>query len=609
MGILTLSGGGFRATFFHLGVARYLAEKGLLNQITHIFSVSGGSVLAAHMVKNWEAYVNPATFGTVASQLVDLARSDMRGRIVRKWLFLRVLILFCSVVVAQLLWFLPDLPSFARWGGLVPLLGGTATFWYFRRRWSRVAFLADAYDQRLFNSCTLGSLVKRDICILATNLTTASVSWFTNKGYGGIIDGEARVIGNPEMKVSTAVAASSAYPALFEPVEITSLNVARNRTQFPNNHYLSDGGLFDNLGVHAMRVLHPNLHGDAPIFISDAGGVCDATFHTSFPFLVGRTLRITDIFMRRIGDLEQALHIADAQGTLITLSKPVQVDRALNEELQYDARNMRTDFDEFSPLEIQVLYYHGYTAAMEMLDPGGRINGFSFDANGVPIAVELDSSRWLPIKNHEATYWPNPHGLMAKSGRHSIGVFRPSNAVSWAIALFIVFGILLTRPVLTRIASYLPFLPKEKDLDLKTAYFDSNVAEYREDVQRRTIAKVETLFNVAQAQLDGTTSAKRFVVKSKPLQKWLRPVHSFRLLMNCKALGARIVDAEAFLCNNALDPHRHKPLKCPCESSGVSIDVADVEKHDYLLVFVLVATDAAWSPQSEIFSYKVEEDQ
>jgi NTE family protein len=41
---LALSGGGFRAAVFHLGVLKYLAEKNLLEQVTQVSTVSGGSL-------------------------------------------------------------------------------------------------------------------------------------------------------------------------------------------------------------------------------------------------------------------------------------------------------------------------------------------------------------------------------------------------------------------------------------------------------------------------------------------------------------------------------------------------------------------------------------
>src|SRR5436305_10349147 len=42
---LSLSGGGFRATLFHLGAIRRLNEFGILPKLTTVSSVSGGSIL------------------------------------------------------------------------------------------------------------------------------------------------------------------------------------------------------------------------------------------------------------------------------------------------------------------------------------------------------------------------------------------------------------------------------------------------------------------------------------------------------------------------------------------------------------------------------------
>src|SRR5207302_1181622 len=85
---------------------------------------------------------------------------------------------------------------------------------------------------------------------------------------------------------------------------ITDRDVARDKADFPYPHYLSDGGLFDNLGSRAMtRALAEYAKADS-IVISDAGGYFDAKLDNSFATLTGRTLRMTDIFMRRVGDLE-----------------------------------------------------------------------------------------------------------------------------------------------------------------------------------------------------------------------------------------------------------------------------------------------------------------
>ena len=43
---LALSGGGMRATLFHLGILKWLAEMELLENIKHVSTVSGGSICA-----------------------------------------------------------------------------------------------------------------------------------------------------------------------------------------------------------------------------------------------------------------------------------------------------------------------------------------------------------------------------------------------------------------------------------------------------------------------------------------------------------------------------------------------------------------------------------
>ena len=51
---LALSGGGFRASIFHLGVIRRLEELGIMSRVDVISSVSGGSIIAAYYVIEME---------------------------------------------------------------------------------------------------------------------------------------------------------------------------------------------------------------------------------------------------------------------------------------------------------------------------------------------------------------------------------------------------------------------------------------------------------------------------------------------------------------------------------------------------------------------------
>ena len=83
---LALSGGGFRASLYHLGVIRYLRDAGLIQNIKQITSVSGGSVVAAHMVLNWDRYCgSDEDFDQVSGELIRFLQMDVRNRIVRRF--------------------------------------------------------------------------------------------------------------------------------------------------------------------------------------------------------------------------------------------------------------------------------------------------------------------------------------------------------------------------------------------------------------------------------------------------------------------------------------------------------------------------------------------
>jgi predicted acylesterase/phospholipase RssA len=88
---LALSGGGFRGTLYHLGVVRFLRDVGILSDITHITSVSGGSILAALLVLNWDRYNgSDEDFDKVAGEILDFVQRDIRNRIVRRFPFVSV---------------------------------------------------------------------------------------------------------------------------------------------------------------------------------------------------------------------------------------------------------------------------------------------------------------------------------------------------------------------------------------------------------------------------------------------------------------------------------------------------------------------------------------
>src|SRR5437763_378399 len=87
---LTLSGGGFRATLFHLGAIRRLNEFGILPRLTTVSSVSGGSILNGFLASR---LAGPITNGIADFQ--SSASNPMRqfcSLDIRRWLALEGLI-------------------------------------------------------------------------------------------------------------------------------------------------------------------------------------------------------------------------------------------------------------------------------------------------------------------------------------------------------------------------------------------------------------------------------------------------------------------------------------------------------------------------------------
>ncbi len=90
---LALSGGGFRAAFFHVGVLARLAELGVLRRVEVISTVSGGSIVGAayYLRLKWLLEREPQeritddmyceVVADVAERLRAMVRKNIRGRI------------------------------------------------------------------------------------------------------------------------------------------------------------------------------------------------------------------------------------------------------------------------------------------------------------------------------------------------------------------------------------------------------------------------------------------------------------------------------------------------------------------------------------------------
>ncbi len=312
---LCLSGGGLRATFFHLGVVRFLYESGLLCQaargsVTDIFSVSGGSILASHMAANWENYSGDAeSFKRAAGEVVAFGRSNIRGAILR-----RLALPWLSLAMIYLTWreLAPGTLALSGLSALAALLLLFPVFKYFGRRTKllerRYKVLLGAHWRGFWRSPGLDVLNgngRPRVHILATSLTSGEPCWFTATGLARHDptkeeQGSPTELGPLASSLALATTASSAFPPFFPPVRLRGRDLGGNIQQQATfgEIYLADGGVFDSLGVDAVR-RGARREPFAEVILSDASSPfdwkVDGIYHVA-----ARTARSTDILMRRV---------------------------------------------------------------------------------------------------------------------------------------------------------------------------------------------------------------------------------------------------------------------------------------------------------------------
>jgi predicted acylesterase/phospholipase RssA len=333
---LFLSGGGFRATFFHLGVFKLLRDFDLVHLIKSIHGVSGGSILAGHLAANWTSYAavgDEAAFYRKAAELVKFGQMDFRGRMVRRYL---------------------------------------ALGWCCGRRFQLEQQLIAGYSQ-LFDNKVLREMPEDPkFEFLTTSLTTGRLCRFTRDGFD---DGKFR---HPaaDISIGLSVAASSAFPPLFPPVELSLSQLGATSEHFPQNkERLSDGGVWDNVGVSAIIDAQGRGIGkeNEILVISDASLGLTWQLDHSFRGPVTRNVRATDIIMTRVAELERA-RATNARSWWISISEnvePKELATDLYTPLELDVQrplaSVRTDLDRFTLEEITSLIRHGYEAAAHVL--------------------------------------------------------------------------------------------------------------------------------------------------------------------------------------------------------------------------------------------------
>ena len=230
---LCLSGGGYRAMIFHVGVLWRLCQAGVLRSVSRISSVSGGSITAGLLALKWKQLS------------FDPARLDAD--------FARLVVEPLRALASE------TIDADAIILGLV--LPGRVS--------DRVVA---AYQQHLFGDATLQDLPDAPRFVINATNVQSGVLWRFSKPFMG--DYRVGLVNAPAIPLAQAVAASSAFPPLLSPLELrldpsqftAGSGYDLQRVPFTSKVVLSDGGVYDNLGLETVWKRYDT------VLVSDGGG-------------------------------------------------------------------------------------------------------------------------------------------------------------------------------------------------------------------------------------------------------------------------------------------------------------------------------------------------
>lgn len=216
---LALSGGGFRATAFGLGCLRALHDRDLLKRVRVVSGISGGSLLTAM----W-AY-GPSDFGEFDETVTSLLRTGLQLELVKRTVSPRAT--FRNVISA-----------------------GASVMTRRPRTHNRTDSLVAALSTREFGAKLMSDVTHYALTtiISATDMTTANAVRFGSEVSSCAPHGR---ITNT-IKVAEAVAASAAFPVLLPALSREYAFQNRNGTTSAKTVIMTDGGVYDNLGLSPL---------------------------------------------------------------------------------------------------------------------------------------------------------------------------------------------------------------------------------------------------------------------------------------------------------------------------------------------------------------------
>ncbi len=363
---LALSGGGFRATVFHLGVLARLAENKRLEDVTFLSTVSGGS-LCIGLVFAINGFLWP-TSEQYLEKVAPAARKTLTSQGLQRGVIQRLLRAPLSIfksraaVVSDLMrtqWGiraqLSELPSQPRWM-INATCYETGRNWRFERFRMGDYVLGYSNNTNIPLSDALAASAGFPGLIGSLALDTTSATWFR------YLEGQAAATELPETDSGTLRKTEPVQPA------------------FPRVH-LWDGGVYDNLGLESLHNFITGWRQNVDfLIVSDASG---KPGNESFRPGSRALLRIISILMDQVRSLrsraviEWMVNHAGPGGFLQTGNTIGQVLRAAGKETELPtlepqtlppsearkAAEMATVIRKLTDEEYERLFRHGFEVA------------------------------------------------------------------------------------------------------------------------------------------------------------------------------------------------------------------------------------------------------
>lgn len=248
---LALSGGGSRAIAFHLGCLRALHDRGILDKVAVLSGVSGGSVIAAlyaYSDEPFEVFARRVETALSRGMVWGIARETFLSLELPK-IVIATILAGAAAVLARALqlmgWLLSLVKLRPRWLGTIAeqILDSAPRFASFTTAFER--HLVRCY----FGDRRMDAVGRRELSVV---INAAELRTETSFRYGSVESGCWRFGMLTETPyVATAVAASAAFPA-FLPALDHYLAFTKNEVETKHRVIITDGGVYDNLGVSCM---------------------------------------------------------------------------------------------------------------------------------------------------------------------------------------------------------------------------------------------------------------------------------------------------------------------------------------------------------------------